>query len=51
MEIGDWKSTADLNEIYLRIRDLGLETNVAELEAFGFTTIEGALSTEQTARA
>lgn len=51
MEIGDWKSTADLNEIYLRIRDLGLETNVAELEAFGFTTIEGALSPEQTERA
>ena len=51
MEIGDWKSTRDLNELYLHIRDLGLETNLAELEAFGFTTIEGALSPAQVERA
>ncbi len=30
---------------------MGLETNLAELEAFGFTTIENALSTEQVIRA
>ncbi len=51
MEIGTWNATADLNDIYRQIRDLGLETNLAELEAFGFTTIEGALSAEQTDRA
>ena len=44
MDIGDWPATKDLNGIYRQIRALGLETNVAELEAFGFTVIEGALS-------
>ena len=44
VEIGDWRATKDLNEIYREIRDLGMETNLAELEAFGFTVIEGALS-------
>lgn len=44
MEIGDWRSTSDLNGIYREIRELGLETNLAELEAFGFTIIEDALS-------
>jgi len=43
MEIGDWAATRDLNRIYADIRALGLETNLAELEAFGFTVIEGAL--------
>lgn len=43
MEIGDWQSTRDLNELYRHIRELGLEPNVAELEAFGFTVIEDAL--------
>ena len=40
MEIGDWKATAELNDIYRRARDLGIETNLAELEAFGFTIVE-----------
>ena len=44
MEIGDWHSTRDLNDLYRHIRALGLEANVAELDAFGFTVIEGALS-------
>ena len=35
MQIGDWAATPDLNDIYREIRDLGLETNLAELEAFG----------------
>jgi hypothetical protein len=48
MEIGDWRATRDLNEIYREIRDLGLEGNLAELEAFGFTTIERALSPDLT---
>jgi hypothetical protein len=48
MEIGDWTATPDLNVIYREIRALGLETNLAELEAFGFTVIEGALDAETT---
>jgi hypothetical protein len=50
MEIGDWAATRDLNRIYADIRALGLETNLAELEAFGFTVIEGALSPDLTRR-
>ncbi len=44
MEIGDWPATRDLSDLYREIRSLGLEARVAELEAFGFTVIEGALS-------
>jgi len=40
MEIGDWKSVAGMGETYRRARELGIETNIAELEAFGFTVIE-----------
>ena len=36
MEIGDWPATRDLNDLYREIRSLGLEAQVAELEAFGF---------------
>ncbi len=49
MDIGDWRSTRDLNELYRQIRGLGLETNLAELDAFGFTVIEDALSPDLTA--
>jgi len=48
MEIGDWSATRDLNDLYREIRALGLESNLAELEAFGFTIIEGALSPQLT---
>lgn len=48
MEIGDWRSSRDLNDLYRSIRALGLESNVAELDAFGFTIIENALSPELT---
>ena len=48
MEIGDWAATKDLNGIYREIRDHGLETNLAELEAFGFTVIPDALSPQLT---
>jgi hypothetical protein len=48
MEIGDWHSTRDLNDLYRHIRALGLEANVAELDAFGFTVVEGALSPQLT---
>ncbi len=44
MEIDNWVATRDLNVIYRQIREMGLETNLAELEAFGFTVIENALS-------
>jgi hypothetical protein len=48
MEIGDWSAGPDLVEAYREIRDWGLEPNLAELEAFGFTVIEGALTPGQT---
>ena len=48
MDIGDWTATEDLNDLYRDIRALGLEGNLAELEAFGFTVIENALSPELT---
>lgn len=50
MDIGEWTATPELNRIYGKIRELGLETNLAELEAFGFTVIENALSPEHTER-
>ncbi len=50
MEIGDWVATEDLNDLYRDIRAHGLESNLAELEAFGFTVIEGALLPETTKR-
>ncbi len=50
MDIGDWSATKDLNDVYRDIRDLGLESNLAELEAFGFTIIKGALPADLTGR-
>jgi len=50
VEIGNWSATQDLNAIYRELRDLGLETNVAELEAFGFTVVRNALSPQVTDR-
>ncbi|MBL8772101.1 MAG: phytanoyl-CoA dioxygenase family protein [Phenylobacterium sp.] len=40
MEIQDWKSMAGMAGVYRKARELGLETNIAELETFGFTVIE-----------
>lgn len=40
MEVGDWKSTGELGPLYRQIRKLGLEQNIAELDAFGFTILE-----------
>ena len=51
MKIGDWVGCEDLNRVYREIQDLGLESNLAELEAFGFTVIEGAISPDTTRRA
>ncbi len=39
MDIGDWKATQGLNETYRTARALGLESNLLELEAFGFTVV------------
>ena len=47
---GEWSATPELNKIYREIRSLGLETNLAELEAFGFTVIRDALSPDLTLR-
>lgn len=40
MEVLDWKSMAGMAATYRQARELGIETNIAELEAFGFTVIE-----------
>ncbi|MBX3511665.1 MAG: phytanoyl-CoA dioxygenase family protein [Hyphomonadaceae bacterium] len=40
MEIGNWKSVAGLDKIYRDARQYGIESNIAELEAFGFTIVE-----------
>jgi ectoine hydroxylase-related dioxygenase (phytanoyl-CoA dioxygenase family) len=48
MKIGDWPATQALNEIFREIRELGLESNLAELEAYGFTILENALTPETT---
>lgn len=50
MKIGDWSATRSLSGLYREIRELGLETNLAELEAFGFTIIEDALDADLTVR-
>lgn len=40
MDIGNWRSAAGLDRIYREARTLGIETNLAELEAFGFTVVD-----------
>ncbi len=39
MEIGDWGATAELNQTVRNARKLGLEQNLFELEAYGFTVV------------
>ncbi len=39
MEIGDWQATSSLNPLFRDIREFGLEGNVAELDAYGFTVV------------
>ena len=50
MIIGDWEASKHLNEAYRYIRKMGLEANIAELEAFGFTIIEDAVTQEEVER-
>jgi Phytanoyl-CoA dioxygenase (PhyH) len=40
MDIGNWQATAELNETMRQARALGLERNLLELEAYGFTVVE-----------
>jgi hypothetical protein len=40
MNIDDWNTPDGVTSAYRRVRELGLETNLAELEAFGFTVVE-----------
>jgi len=39
MNIEKWESAGPLAELYIELKALGLETNIAELEAFGFTVV------------
>lgn len=40
MEVGDWSSTRLMSPLFRQLRELGLETCIAEMEAFGFTILE-----------
>jgi hypothetical protein len=40
MDIGDWVSSAEMNNTFRKARSLDLESNLLELEVFGFTIIE-----------
>ena len=39
MEFGEFKSTENVNSTYKRIKELGLEQNVLDLDTYGFTVI------------
>ncbi|MYE25541.1 MAG: hypothetical protein F4Y01_16655, partial [Gammaproteobacteria bacterium] len=39
VEIEDWKSAGSVAPLYRELRQLGLESNIVELEAFGFTVV------------
>ena len=39
MEVRDWKAAPELSQTFRQARELGLESNIAELEAFGFTIV------------
>jgi ectoine hydroxylase-related dioxygenase (phytanoyl-CoA dioxygenase family) len=39
MKIDDWESADTLPKLYRELQELGLELNVAELEAFGYTIV------------
>lgn len=39
MDIGNWSSMAGMDKVYRQVRERDLETNLAELETFGFTII------------
>ena len=39
MDIGEWKSVGSVGPLYSELRQLGLESNICELEVFGFTVV------------
>ena len=39
MQIENWECAGSLPLLYKELKELGLETNIAELEAFGFTVV------------
>ena len=39
MKIEDWESASSMPMLYRELQGLGLESNIAELEAFGFTVV------------
>ena len=39
MIFGDFKATEDTNPAYRRIKELGLESNVVDIETYGFTVV------------
>jgi ectoine hydroxylase-related dioxygenase (phytanoyl-CoA dioxygenase family) len=47
MDIQDWKASLSLNDAYREVRALGLESQVAELDSYGFTVIPDALGPKQ----
>ncbi len=40
MDIGDWQASKELNQVFADVRALDLVSNIAELEAYGFTVVE-----------
>jgi Phytanoyl-CoA dioxygenase (PhyH) len=40
MDIGDWQASKELNKVFADVRELDLVSNIAELEAYGFTIVE-----------
>ena len=39
MNIENWETAGSMGPLYQELQQLGLETNIAELEAFGYTII------------
>lgn len=39
MQFGDFKGTENVNSTYKRIKELGLEENIVDLDTYGFTVI------------
>ena len=39
MKIENWETPGSLAPLYQELQQLGLETNIAELEAFGYTIV------------
>jgi hypothetical protein len=40
MDIGDWQASKELDKVFADVREFDLVSNIAELEAYGFTVVE-----------